>query len=84
MNLDVTKANYIINQTDTPKIDGDKKKVAQDFEAIFLRQMLNEIYKSDSEDLKAVRSMQTSNLAELMSASGGLGISRFMLENWRD
>lgn len=84
MDLDITKANYALKNDALPKISGEKEKVAQDFEAIFLRQMLNDIYKSDSDDLKAVRSMQTSNLADLMSRSGGIGISRFILENWRD
>ena len=81
--------DFSINQTlhantDISKYPKDKVKVAQDFEAIFLRQMINDIYKSDSQDLKGVRSMQSANIADVMSKSGGIGLSRFLLENWNE
>jgi Rod binding domain-containing protein len=60
-----------------------EQKVAQDFEAIFLRQILNENMIEDSEQMKTIKNMYNAEISKGMASSGGFGLAGMMVEQWR-
>lgn len=59
-----------------------EKKVAEDFEAIFLRQILNENMGDHSEQMKTIKSMYNGQISKEMSGAGGFGLAEMMIKQW--
>lgn len=77
--------NNISQITDASQVMLDKKeqKVAKDFEAIFLRQILNENMGDNSEEMETIKNMYNGEIAKEMSAAGGFGLADIMVMQWR-
>ena len=87
------RSNLSISGVQTPPLDpvAQKKvqKAAQDFEAVFLRQLISSMRKagealsdgSTGEAEKMSMDMAWDGLATQMAASGGIGLAK-MLEPW--
>jgi len=73
----------------TSAIDPEKKKVAQQFEAIFLRQMLGSMRSAnlgdgmfDSSATEQFQSMADANTADAMSKTGSFGIADLLIKQF--
>lgn len=66
----------------------DKKEVAVEFESILLKEILKEAFKpmlqGKSFDTKLYYDTFLENVSKKLAEAGGIGISRFILENMKD
>lgn len=74
-NLDI---NAAVNKDNSKII-----KAAQSFEAIFIRQILNQQGNpGDTNAMSTIRNMHNATMADQMSSGRGLGISQMLIEEW--
>lgn len=74
-------ANGISSQD---KVTDAEKKVARDFEAIFLKQlMMSQKSELDSEEMKQFKEMNLTETTKSMAESGGIGLADLMIQQWR-
>lgn len=57
--------------------------VAKDFEAIFMRLILNETMVDDSEEMKTFKGMYNAEISQSMASGGGFGLGDLLVEQWR-
>ncbi len=84
-----TLATTATGTTATNAIDPEKQKVAQQFEAIFLRQMIGSMRSSslgegmfDSSATEQFQSMADANTADAMSKTGSFGIADLLIRQF--
>ena len=66
------------------KVSDAEKKVARDFEAIFLKNlMMSEKSDIDSNEMKQFKEMGMNETSKAMAHSGGIGLADLMIEQWR-
>ncbi len=66
----------------------DKKEVAKEFEAILLNEFLKEAFKPFTKDKSLQNKLYydafLENISRKLAQAGGVGIAKFILDNWKD
>ncbi len=81
--------HYLVNSfgyQDTLK--KDKKELAKEFEAILIKEFLKEAFKpileNKSFQSKLYYDTFLENISKKLADAGGVGIAKFILDNWKD
>lgn len=83
------KVEYLVSSMGFQEtIKRDKREVAQEFEAILLKEFLKEAFrpmlKGKTFQSKLYYDSFLDAISKKLAQAGGIGIAKFLLENWKD
>ncbi len=87
--MEPKKIDYLINSLGYQEtLKKDKKEAAKEFEAILIKEFLKEAFKpileNKSFQSKLYYDTFLENISKKLAEAGGVGIAKFILDNWKD